>query len=305
VARRLIIGYEESEQGEDALMLGQVLGEVLGAELLVVSVVVYPLGRGSVEAGLAVSGHSDQLREKVRDKIAGPVEARALGSNSAAGALNDVIDHEDPIAIVLGSGHHGPVGRVLVGSVGTALLSGARCPIAVAPRGYSKRSEHRLQQIGVAFNGSEESKAGLAAAVSLAERVHGSLTVLGSNEPLAPGYGTLIPLISEAEFEQSGQEVMARILDEAVQAAPSRLAIETRVLDGEAAGAIASAAEHLSLDLLVIGSRAYGPIRRVLLGGVASRLLRIAPCPVLVLPRGAGFDPLGFGAKHVSTSDGS
>jgi nucleotide-binding universal stress UspA family protein len=42
------------------------------------------------------------------------------------------------------------------------------------------------------------------------------------------------------------------------------------------------------LDLLVTGSRGYGPLRAVLLGGVTGRLASLARCPLLVVPRGAG-----------------
>ena len=41
-------------------------------------------------------------------------------------------------------------------------------------------------------------------------------------------------------------------------------------------------------DLVVCGSRGYGPIRSVLLGGVGHGLLRDAQCPVIVIPRGEG-----------------
>ncbi len=41
------------------------------------------------------------------------------------------------------------------------------------------------------------------------------------------------------------------------------------------------------LDLLVLGSRAYGPLRHALLGSVSATVMRGAHCPVLVLPRGA------------------
>ena len=40
------------------------------------------------------------------------------------------------------------------------------------------------------------------------------------------------------------------------------------------------------VDVLFCGSRGYGPIRRVLLGGVSSRLVRHAKSPVVVVPRG-------------------
>ena len=45
-----------------------------------------------------------------------------------------------------------------------------------------------------------------------------------------------------------------------------------------------AASEHL--DLLVMGSRAYGPAHAVLLGGVSRRVIAGAACPVVVLPRG-------------------
>ena len=44
------------------------------------------------------------------------------------------------------------------------------------------------------------------------------------------------------------------------------------------------------LDLLVTGSRGYGPVRRLMLGSTSTRLVREAPCPVLVLTRGAEAD---------------
>ena len=42
-----------------------------------------------------------------------------------------------------------------------------------------------------------------------------------------------------------------------------------------------------NLDMLMLGSRAYGPLRHVLLGSVSARVMREAHCPVLVVPRGA------------------
>jgi nucleotide-binding universal stress UspA family protein len=52
----------------------------------------------------------------------------------------------------------------------------------------------------------------------------------------------------------------------------------------DAAETLVRVSEHL--DLLVCGSRAYGPLRAVLLGGVSRRVVAEAHCPVIVLPRG-------------------
>jgi Universal stress protein family len=58
------------------------------------------------------------------------------------------------------------------------------------------------------------------------------------------------------------------------------------------ADGIVAASENL--DLLVMGSRAYGPVRAVMLGGVSRQVIARAACPVLILPRGtaAGLDAL-------------
>ena len=54
-------------------------------------------------------------------------------------------------------------------------------------------------------------------------------------------------------------------------------------LDGDPA--IALAAASCDLDLLIVGSRSYGPLGAVLLGAVTRRLVRAAECPVMVVPR--------------------
>lgn len=48
------------------------------------------------------------------------------------------------------------------------------------------------------------------------------------------------------------------------------------------------AARTREVDLLVVGSRGYGPVRHALLGGVSSEVMRRASGPVLVVPRSVG-----------------
>ncbi len=43
------------------------------------------------------------------------------------------------------------------------------------------------------------------------------------------------------------------------------------------------AASH-GADLIVVGTHGYGPVRRLVLGSVADRVVRMAPCPVLTVP---------------------
>jgi nucleotide-binding universal stress UspA family protein len=64
------------------------------------------------------------------------------------------------------------------------------------------------------------------------------------------------------------------------------LKIETSVLSGDdVAQALLDAAQDRG-GLLVLGSRGYGPVRRTLLGSVSVAIVRAAPIPVIVVPRG-------------------
>jgi nucleotide-binding universal stress UspA family protein len=73
-------------------------------------------------------------------------------------------------------------------------------------------------------------------------------------------------------------------LDAAVAGLPGGVQTTGELLFGEVVDELAMAADR-GVDLLVCGSRGYGPVRRVLLGTVSSALVRQASVPTLVVPR--------------------
>jgi nucleotide-binding universal stress UspA family protein len=79
-------------------------------------------------------------------------------------------------------------------------------------------------------------------------------------------------------------------LREAVRVArdrcPPELRADARARTGDATTILCDEAE-MGVDLLVVGSRGYGPAMRTMLGSVAAELIARAPCPVLVYPRAA------------------
>lgn len=62
--------------------------------------------------------------------------------------------------------------------------------------------------------------------------------------------------------------------------------VDGRVVVGPPADELLAFCERF--DMLVVGSRGHGPLRRMLLGSTSDYLARTAPCPLLVLPRGSG-----------------
>ncbi len=292
--RKLIIAYDGSPNSGDALALGRVLAEVLGATPVVVTVVpVLDHLASTEEAGADTEDAANDARAAARDHLKGfEAETRAVVAASPARGLHKIAEDEEPIVLVLGSTHRGPLGRAVIGSVGAALLSGAPCAIVVAPRGYAGREQQGLLRIGVAFNGAEESWPALRAGVSLAERLHASFTIVAAAGPPRYGYGSSYSALSGQPDVDLAHAAMVRTLDEAMEQIPRELPTKRYLPRGDPAKKIAEAASDF--DLLILGSRGYGPVRRTLLGGVSAKLMRMAPCAVLVLPRGAGADPLVF-----------
>ena len=64
--------------------------------------------------------------------------------------------------------------------------------------------------------------------------------------------------------------------------------VEGRVAVGTPAGELAAFGDEL--DLLVVGSRGHGPLRRLILGSTSMQLAREARCPLLIVPRPGSAD---------------
>ena len=208
------------------------------------------------------------------------VEYVAVGSASAARGLHDLADERDAVALVVGSTDRGDVGTVAPGSVARRLLSGAPCAVAIAPLGGTER----LEALGVAYDGTDESRDALHGAVRLAPRVGGRVDVLGvvrwtstPNEPHDVVAGaSSVPAELRADLERQCEEALTSI--------PESLRGSARVQVGDPAELLAASSQ--GLDLLVCGSRSHGRLHQVLLGSVSAQLVDRARCSVLVVPRG-------------------
>ena len=101
-------------------------------------------------------------------------------------------------------------------------------------------------------------------------------------ETAAPGPGRPGKAFDAVEGEHRAQaEAVVRDL---VSQLEGGVPVEVDAFLEDPADVLIRVSEHL--DLLVCGSRGYGPLRAVLLGGVTRRVTAAARCPVLVLPRG-------------------
>jgi nucleotide-binding universal stress UspA family protein len=89
----------------------------------------------------------------------------------------------------------------------------------------------------------------------------------------------------QQESIADAEHVLAQRTNPVVEALPH---VVRRVVAGlPAAREIAQYAASHGADLIVVGTHGYGPVRRLVLGSVADRVVRMAPCPVLTVPHHA------------------
>ena len=135
--------------------------------------------------------------------------------------------------------------------------------------------------IVIASDGSEAGQRAMAFAKDIAIEQKARLLVVHVDE-LVPGRGgAQHSLVLEPEMKARMSEQVDELTTQGVDAA-----FEVRqVMVSGPAHAIAEAAVDAEADLIVVGTVGKGPLKGLLLGSVAQRLLQIAPCPVLVVPK--------------------
>ncbi len=286
---RVVVGYEGGPTGHDALVFANRWAAASGDAITVATVHpgAAPVGLARVDAEWVAYEREevDKLLQEARGLVAEGVTAefRGVDSGSAAHGLSDLVDSSagDQSLLVLGSRRNRGMRRTFPGSTADRLLHGAGTAVTVVPWGYADTSDRRLERVAVAFVDTPDGRVAFRHAARIAEHLGASLTVLSvvPDTRVVPGLG------ESRQFATSQERSYRTSLDDVVEAAPAGVTTTGQLLPGPVVDALAD----LSLDdhdLLVVGSRGYGPVRRVLLGGVSSRIVRHSRVPVVVAPRG-------------------
>jgi nucleotide-binding universal stress UspA family protein len=188
--------------------------------------------------------------------------------------------HDDVAFDLVVMGTHGRTGlrRILLGSVAEKVVRHAPCSvITVHPTDEAKP----FQQILCAVDFSPSARHAAELAVALAAPNTGVVTLLHvielpvamSGEPLAPDFLGDLDRAAAGRLEKWATEL----------GASSKVRVATRSRIGSPAGqALAILDEDATIDLVATGSHGRTGLGRVLLGSVAEKLVRHAPCPVLV-----------------------
>jgi nucleotide-binding universal stress UspA family protein len=290
----VVVGYTPSKGGRGSLDLGLQLAHALDEPMTVVTVVprqwsTPSMARVDAEYGEYARQVGEEAERQARryltdTTVTVDVTYRAVAGRSIPGALVDVVTELDATVLVLGSSTDGQVGQVVVGSTADKLLHASPVPLAISPRDFRSVASEGVTKVTCAFSDSHSSVAVVGRVHALAERFGVPLRVASFGVRGA----TMYPPLGGITAEDS---VLDSWVSEA-EAAQRRLvadgvipeSVERVIGTGPSWGDTLASIPWQSGEVLAIGSSSMGPLARVFLGARATKLIRHAPVPVIVLP---------------------
>jgi nucleotide-binding universal stress UspA family protein len=287
MTKSIVVGVNPFHDDGGPVALAGLLARTTGAP--VVAVAAYPhdtlLSRAASPAfERATADEAARALTRVRAELDGlAITTRAVASASPARAVHDVASEVGAGLIVVGSKHGGRIGHLLPGGVTDQVMTGAACPVAIAPRGYVP-DRATIQRVGVAFVDTPEGREALRGGVALARRTGGRVEAVTMLEPTLWNVGWPGVVMPELVLDEIGDLERRQAAAIADAVGPDH-GIDASVLGDGHLSHLAEWSAHL--DVLLAGSRGYGPVRMVLLGSVSHWLARTARCPLIVLPRGS------------------
>jgi nucleotide-binding universal stress UspA family protein len=289
----ILAGFSSSRLGSAPLNLAARLAHTTGEKIIAAVVVerALPAGADPIEDeyhGYLASQANASL-ERVVDQVRGNLDISVMihHSTSIPNGLMELVDAHSADVVVVGSSSSGLLGRVTLGSVTARLVHTSKVPVALAPRGYPL-SPVPIQRLTAAYGGAADAVGLIATSAELAEQWKARLRI--ASFTVSP-YGRCSGLMERSAEELVVQQWARKTINAAVNQlndARSRISIpDVDVVIGtgtdwrEAIDNIAWEDD----DMLLIGSGAAGPMSQVFLGTAASKILRHAPVPTMIVPR--------------------
>ncbi|HEY7933323.1 MAG TPA: universal stress protein [Solirubrobacteraceae bacterium] len=280
---KIVVGFAGDQDGRDAVTLAGRLAAGLSSHVTIV------LPYNPLLAELPAAEAREYARGQVQELVADIDRLPTLTYRSTSArwpihALHDVASKEKADLIVFGAAREGLAAHMHVNLV-ERMLHRAPCAVAIAPSGYAERDHGGLHRIGVGLSDSQEGRAALHLAYELAGHVAGELEVISSsgvNATLA-SYAFSSALLPQFEDEMY-DEAKAK-LERTESELGDNVQIDLKPIRGDAHTALIKCSANL--DMLMLGSHAYGPLRNAVLGSFSAAVIREAHCPVLVVPRSA------------------
>jgi nucleotide-binding universal stress UspA family protein len=291
--KRILVTTDFSDVSRQTFPLATEFARQFGAALTLVY--VFPTALPAELSHIGIVFEQQRLAGEARERLARlrelelpaslPVETIVLEGGPASEIARFAKDADAGLIITATHGHTG-LNRLWLGSTAERLVRHAPCPVLVirerlVPVRFPGEGACRFQRILVPTDFSDAGKQAARYAAAFAQLCAGEITLVHVIEPPPyPEVGYAHIPSKEAGLKRAASEKLEAQCKEFARAGvKSSSALRT----GNAFHEIAEHAREQSTDLIVIATHGRGFIAHALLGSTAERVVRHAPCPVLVV----------------------
>jgi len=287
---KILVAFDGSQNSKLACEFATLLAEGYRSKVVIAHVLppitklTAPL-RYEYETDVENKGNTEALKMEAKLRKEG-IEAKTRIIRRAKGSITDSLielsDHEKVDLIVAGTRGLGAFRRMLLGSVSTALLNEAACPVLVV-RKRVYQIQTQLKKILVATDGSKSANKAVEIAVSVAKAVGADLTIIHVVYVPPIAYGGYVPAMDKV-FEDLKAEGYRIVSTASKLAEENGISVTTKLIDNNHSPvfAITSLGDQGKFDLIIVGTRGLGGLRKVFLGSVANGVVHYANTSVLV-----------------------
>jgi nucleotide-binding universal stress UspA family protein len=294
--RSIVVPTDFSALADAAAARAASLARLDGAAVHVVHALASPLFVNPYEYSVPAS-LSEDLRKAAQEKL-GPTRT-AIEARGVSTVTCEVFDSQDAVAVIgdavrahradlVVMGTHGRRGlqHAFLGSVAERALRALDVPILAVKEDVDAAAKP-IAKIVVAVDFSPHSDRAVEIAADLAARLSAFVDVIHAFD-FPPDYN---PYLSDSgvELERRIEADVSEKLEHIRKRLEQRqIRVNTHFRRGHPSAVIADVARQVGCQLIVIGTRGRGGVAHALLGSVAERTLRAAPCSVLCVKAAAG-----------------
>lgn len=262
-ARLHILNVVEAEDGEEVLLSG------------------LPLSEEEIAEQLHMTGEDGK-----RDTASGDARPEIVQEQVQAASVPEVllryVEEHDIDLIVMGTHGRRGVRRLFLGSVAEEVVRRSSSPVlTVCKREKERKPRYAVRRLLVPVDFSDFTRPALAYAKELAQTYGARIDLLHvvEGEMLGNAYGFDLGAFSAARMKERAEEMLPELIREELGFEDVRATVEI----GYPATTIADYAEEHEIDLIVIPTHGRSGLDRLVMGSVAEKVVRMAPCPVFTI----------------------
>lgn len=289
----IIAAISASRQGIAPLHLAAQIARSTGDKIVAAAVVErpWPPRADPVEDEYLgyVTSQARQSLERMVGKLPAELDTWVVvhQSTSVPTGLTDLAAEIGAELVVVGSSSSGLLGRVALGSVTNRLVHTAAVPVAIAPRGYPLGPDP-IRRLTAAYGGEADINGLIPAAAELATQWPVQLRIVSFTVRPVRMFGGSIESSAEDLVVQQWSRLTFDDIAKQLNAVRDRISVpdvDVVVGTGHDWREAVEDVPWEAGDMLLLGSGAAGQAAQVFLGSAASKILRHAPVPVMIVPR--------------------